>query len=321
MEHTYARGKMCVLALGGNSLIKKGEKGTIKEQEHNAEEMTRNIFGLIMCGYNLVITHGNGPQVGNALIRNELAADEMPPMPLDVCVADTEGSMGYILQQALLNELRRHNMRNVYVVTMITQVMVEKNDPAFSNPTKPIGPFPTKEQAEKRVKEDEWHVIEDAGRGYRRVVPSPRPVKIIQRYMIRDLCRQGNIVIALGGGGIPVIKNKNNDYEGIEAVIDKDLASAELAKVIHADLFMVLTGVPGVYLNYNKSNQRPINKLSLAEAKHYLSEGQFPPGSMGPKIQAAIEYLNSEDGSVIITDTPYVNDALEGKAGTIIKRP
>lgn len=316
----YVRGKMCVLALGGNSLIKKDERGTIEEQKQNAEEMTKDIFGLITRGYNLVITHGNGPQVGNTLIRNERAASEVPPMPLDVCVADTEGSMGYILQQALLNELRRHNMRNVYVVTMITQVLVDGDDPAFSNPTKPVGPFLAKEQAQKRVKEDNWQIIEDAGRGYRRVVPSPKPVKIIQRYMIRDLCRQGNIVIALGGGGIPVRKNKDNDYEGIEAVIDKDLASAELAKVIHAELFIILTGVPCVYLDYNKVNQKVLEHLTLAEAKRYFQDGQFPPGSMGPKIEAAIEYLQAEDGSVIITDTPYLNDALEGKAGTSITR-
>ena len=316
----YVRGKMCVLALGGNSLIKKDERGTIEEQKQNAEEMTKDIFGLITRGYNLVITHGNGPQVGSTLIRNERAASEVPPMPLDVCVADTEGSMGYILQQALLNELRRHNMRNVYVVTMITQVLVDGDDPAFSNPTKPVGPFLAKEQAQKRVKEDNWQIIEDAGRGYRRVVPSPKPVKIIQRYMIRDLCRQGNIVIALGGGGIPVRKNKDNDYEGIEAVIDKDLASAELAKVIHAELFIILTGVPCVYLDYNKVNQKVLEHLTLEQAKRYLQEGQFPPGSMGPKIEAAIEYLQAEDGSVIITDTPYLNDALEGKAGTTITR-
>ena len=316
----YVRGKMCVLALGGNSLIKKEERGTIEEQKQNAEEMTKDIFGLITRGYNLVITHGNGPQVGSTLIRNERAASEVPPMPLDVCVADTEGSMGYILQQALLNELRRHNMRNVYVVTMITQVLVDGDDPAFSNPTKPVGPFLAKEQAQKRVKEDNWQIIEDAGRGYRRVVPSPKPVKIIQRYMIRDLCRQGNIVIALGGGGIPVRKNKDNDYEGIEAVIDKDLASAELAKVIHAELFIILTSVPCVYLDYNKANRKSLKHLTLAQAKRYLAEGQFPPGSMGPKIEAAIEYLQAEDGLVIITDTPFLNDALEGKAGTSITR-
>lgn len=316
----YARGKMCVLALGGNSLIKKGDRGTIGEQIRNAEEMTTDIFGLITRGYNLVITHGNGPQVGSALIRNERASDEVPPMPLDVCVADTEGSMGYILQQALLNELRRHEMKNVYVVTMITQVLVDEDDPAFSNPTKPVGPFLTKEVAQKHAKEDGWQIMEDAGRGYRRVVPSPKPLKIIQRYMIRDLCRQGNIVIALGGGGIPVRKNKNNDYEGVEAVIDKDLASAELAKVIHAELFIILTGVPCVYLDYNKKSQKVLEHLTLAEAKRYFQEGQFPPGSMGPKIEAAIEYLQAEDSSVIITDTPYLNDALEGKAGTSITR-
>jgi len=316
----YARGKMCVLALGGNSLIRKGQKGTIHEQESNAEKITRQIFPLVLRGYNLIITHGNGPQVGQQLIQNERAASEVPAMPLDVCVADTEGSMGYILQQALLNELRRHEMKNVYVVTMITEVLVDENDPAFANPTKPVGPFYTKEQAEKLISKEKWTMIEDAGRGWRRVVPSPKPKKIVQRYMIRDLCRQGNIVIALGGGGIPIWRNKKNNYEGIEAVVDKDLASCELAKVIHAELFIILTSEPEVYLDYNKPAQRPVHKMSVAQARRYLAEGHFPPGSMGPKIQAVINFLGQEDSTAIITNAPHLKAALKGKAGTLITR-
>jgi len=316
----YNRGRMCVLALGGNSLIKKGQKGTIQEQESNAEQITREIFPLVTLGYNLVVTHGNGPQVGHQIIQNERASEEVPAMPLDLCVADTEGSMGYILQQALLNELRRHQMKSVYVVTMITEVLVDEKDPAFKNPTKPVGSFYTKEQADKLIKEEGWSMVEDAGRGWRRVVPSPKPGKIVQRYMIRDLCRQGNIVIALGGGGIPIWRNQNNDYEGIEAVIDKDLASSELAKMIHADLFIVLTPVKEVFIDFNKPSQRALRHMTLDEARHYMTEGQFPSGSMGPKIQAAINYLEQEDGLVIITDGENLKKALEDKAGTVIKR-
>lgn len=311
---------MCVLALGGNALIRKGQKGTIQEQETNAEEVTREVFPLVSLGYNLVVTHGNGPQVGHQLIQNERGSSEVPAMPLDVCVADTEGSMGYVLQQAILNELRRHHMKNVYVVTMITEVLVDKSDPAFANPTKPVGSFYTREQSDRLIKEEGWAMVEDAGRGWRRVVPSPMPGKIVQRYMIRDLCRQGNIVIALGGGGIPIWRNKNDDYEGIEAVIDKDLASSELAKVIHADLFIILTPEKEVYLDYNKPSQRPIRSMSLKEARHHLAEGQFPPGSMGPKIQAVVNFLEQEDGTAVITDGPSLAAALDGKAGTTITR-
>jgi len=320
MFDSYARGKMCVLALGGNSLTLKGEKGTIQEQERNAAKITKHIFPLITAGFNLVITHGNGPQVGNLLIQNEMAAQIVPPMPLDVCVAYSEGSMGYILQQALLNELRRYNMRNVYVVTMITQVLVDKDDPAFRNPTKPVGPFLTEEEAKRLAKERNWTVMEDAGRGWRRVVPSPKPIKIVQRYMIRDLCRQGNIVIALGGGGVPIWKNDKDDYEGIEAVIDKDLASALLAVSIHSDIFIILTEVPCVYLNYNKPNQTPLRRVNATELRHYYNEGHFPPGSMGPKIQAVLNFLEEEDALAIITDAEHLEAAMRGEEGTLIRR-
>ena len=195
-----------------------------------------------------------------------------------------------------------------------------KSDPAFKNPTKPVGSFYSKEQAEKLIKEEGWAMIEDAGRGWRRVVPSPKPGKIVQRYMIRDLCRQGNIVIALGGGGIPIWRNQNNDYEGIEAVVDKDLASGELAKVIHAELFIILTPVKEVCLDFNKPTQRPVKHMTLKEARHYMAEGQFPAGSMGPKIQAVIDFLEQEDATAIITDSASLKDALDGKAGTRITR-
>jgi len=316
----YARGKICVLALGGNSLIRKGERGSVEEQSRNAERITRHIFPLVTHGYNLVITHGNGPQVGQLLLQQEAGARQVPPMPLDVCVAYSEGSMGYLLQQALLNELRRHQMRNVYVVTMITQVLVDRNDPAFKHPTKPVGPFLSAEQARRMAKERGWRVMEDAGRGWRRVVPSPRPLKVIQRYMIRDLARQGNIVIALGGGGIPVVKDENDDYVGVEAVIDKDLASANLAKEIHADIFAIVTEVPNVYLWYGTKRQRPLNRVTVKELRHYYNDGHFHPGSMGPKVQAVIEFLEAEDALAIITDARHIRRALELKAGTLIRR-
>lgn len=316
----YARGRICVLALGGNSLIRKGERGCVEEQKRNAERITRHIFPLVTHGYNLVITHGNGPQVGHLLLQQETGAKHVPPMPLDVCVAYSEGSMGYLLQQALLNELRRRRMRNVYVVTMITQVLVDKNDPAFKHPTKPVGPFLSAAEARRMARERGWSVMEDAGRGWRRVVPSPRPLKVIQRYMIRDLARQGNIVIALGGGGIPVVKDENDDYIGVEAVIDKDLASANLAKEIHADIFAIVTEVPNVYLWYGRKKQRPLHKVTLKELRHYYDDGHFPPGSMGPKVQAVIDFLGAEDGLAIITDARHIRRALELKAGTLIRR-
>lgn len=316
----YARGKVCVLALGGNSLIRKGERGTIQEQEENAKRITEHIFSLITKGYNLVITHGNGPQVGNLLIRNEAASGTVPPMPLDVCVAYSEGSMGYILQQALLNKLRAHKMRNVYVVTMITQVLVDRDDPAFKNPTKPVGPFMDEAEAKRLSEKRGWVVKDDAGRGWRRLVPSPKPIKIIQRYMIRDLCRQGNIVIALGGGGIPVWKNEEDDYEGVEAVVDKDLASALLASGMHADMFIILTEVPYVYLDYGTTKQRPLERVTTRELRYYHNEGHFPPGSMGPKIEAVLNFLEAEDSLAVITDAENLESAIEGRAGTLIRR-
>ncbi|MEK7450037.1 MAG: carbamate kinase [Planctomycetota bacterium] len=309
--------RLVVVALGGNALLQSGEKGTIQEQERHAVQTCQYLVPLLKNDYHLVITHGNGPQVGNILLQNEEASKIVPAMPLDVCVADSEGSIGYILQQAILNELRRHDIRR-YVVTMITQVVVDKNDPAFSNPTKPIGPFFNKEKAEALKQERQWCLLEDSGRGYRRIVPSPKPLKIIQRLMIKELVRSGHIVIAVGGGGIPIWKNAENDYEGIEAVIDKDLASSVLAQEIKADLFLILTAVPQVYLNYGKPNRKPIPKMSLTEAKKYLAEGHFAVGSMQPKIEAAVSYLEKINGKVLITSAEKLMPALEGNDGTLI---
>lgn len=310
--------KLIVLALGGNALLKPGERGSAQEQIRNANRTCRYLLPILKNDQlELIITHGNGPQVGNILLQNEAAQHLVPAMPLDVCVADSEGNMGYILQQAVLNALRRHSVRR-YVVTMITQVLVATNDSSLVKPTKPIGPFFNRTKARELKKRHGWKMIEDSGRGFRRVVPSPKPLKIIQRLMIKDLVKAGHIVIAVGGGGIPIKKNAKGDYEGIEAVVDKDLASSLLACETKASVLIMLTSVPCVYLNYGKRNKQPIRQMSLTQAKKYLAEGHFGTGSMAPKIEAAIQYLRRIDGKVIITSDDKLQAALKGQAGTKI---
>lgn len=316
---------MVIVALGGNVLIRENEKGTAEQQWRHAEEICRRMFPLIERGHNIVITHGNGPQVGNILIRNEVAAPLVPMMPLDICVADSEGGMGYMFQQALLNELRRNNLRR-FVVTMITQVIVDRDDPAFQNPDKPVGPFFKKDRAEQARREQAWEMIEDSGRGYRRVVPSPEPKRVIQKDMIKLLAEAGHIVIACGGGGIPIMKDNGGDYVGVEAVIDKDRASSLLAVHIGADMLIILTRVPRVALNFGTPEQKDLDRMTLAEAKRYLDEGHFAPGSMRPKIEAAIRFLEAreedmpDDRETIITDSEHLAEALHGKHGTHIVR-
>lgn len=316
--------KLAVIALGGNALLKPGEKGTISELERNTAETCRYFLSLIKNDWQIVITHGNGPQVGNTLIQHESAKDLVPAMPLDICVSETQGSLGYILQQAMLNELR-HNKIERYVVTMVTQVVVDSKDSAFSKPTKPIGPFYTRDQAEALKKEKKWTMIEDSGRGFRRVVPSPTPVKVIQRIMIKELSQNGHIVIAAGGGGIPIYKKDNNlpagrhgDYEGIEAVVDKDMASAIIASEIKAGVFIILTTVPKVYINFGKPSQQGIIRMTVSQARKYLDENQFGAGSMKPKIESAVNYLAKIDGKVIITSAENLAEAMEGRSGTTI---
>ncbi len=311
--------KIAVVALGGNALLRAGEKGTISEQEKNAENISGFLLPLIEKGYELIITHGNGPQVGNILLKNELAKDVLPVMPLDVCVADSEGSIGYIMQQALLNHFRERKLRK-FVVAMITQVVVDQKDPAFQNPTKPIGKFYTREEAETLQKEKGWVMMGQRGRGFRRAVPSPKPIKIIQRDMVRTLVKAGHVVIAAGGGGIPIWKKPDGKYEGIEAVVDKDLASAVLAVETPADIFIILTEVNQVALNFKTENQKNLKSLTAGEAKKYLDEGQFPAGSMGPKIEAALYYLNKVDKKVVITSPESLVAALDGNDGTALVR-
>ncbi|MCL4503086.1 MAG: carbamate kinase [Deltaproteobacteria bacterium] len=293
-----------LLALGGNALIRPGEPGTVEEQRRRIGEAMAQAAGLVTAGFALAITHGNGPMVGHLLLQMECARGLVPPMPLFISDADTEGSLGYLIQQCLVNELHRRG-RQRSVATVVTQVEVAAADPAFSNPSKPIGPYYTATEAEDLKKERHWQLIEDAGRGWRRVVPSPRPLTIIEQDIINYLLRGGFIVIAAGGGGVPVIRLPGGDLTGVEAVIDKDRASAVLAK-------------EQVYLNYRQDQQRPLTTLTCSEAEKYLREGHFAPGSMAPKIESAIEFLSRGGHGVLITQPESLAATLQGRTGTHI---
>lgn len=312
-----ANGQPIVLvAMGGHAFMHKGERGTIEDHVRNADRIAGLLMTLVERDYYLVITHGNGPQVGDLLIQQEQCRDLVPAMPLDMLVAMTEGSLGYILQQALLNQLRQKDKKR-YVVTVITQVVVEEADPAFKNPNKPIGPFLTREDAEQRRKTWGWEVREDAaGRGWRRVVPSPRPTRVIQRHMIRDAARAGHIVVACGGGGVPIHVDADDRFVGVEAVVDKDLTSSVLAANIGAELMIILTAVPQVYADFGKPSQRALGAVTLEEVERLNDEGQFPPGSMGPKIEAVIHFLRHGGKRVVVTDPDSLPQAIEGRAGT-----
>ena len=308
---------LTIVSIGGNTLIRKGEKGTIEEQFAHTEECMAYIAKMASQGKRIVITHGNGPIVGNIVIRNEAAKDIIPPMPLYICNADSEGGIGFMIQQALYNQLKKLNARRD-VATIVTQVVVDKNDPAFSKPTKPIGPFYTKEEAERIKQQKGWTIHEDSNRGYRRVVPSPKPLKVIEADIIKRLAMDGVIVIAAGGGGVPVIELPDGKLKGVDAVIDKDLATSVLAREIKAATFIDLTSVENVYINFGKPDQKALNSLTVKDAKRYHAEGEFPPGSMGPKIEAAIEFLETGGKEVIITTPELVEAAIKGKAGTKI---
>jgi len=308
---------LCVVSLGGNALIRRNERGTIEEQFAHAEAFTKQISRMIGEGYRVVITHGNGPIVGNIVIRNEAAKNTIPPMPLYICDADSEGGIGYMIQQTLYNNLKRINLVRD-VVTIITQVLVDKDDQAFGHPSKPIGPFYSREEAEALKNERGWILKEDSGRGYRRVVPSPRPVKIIETSVIRHLATEGIIVIAAGGGGVPVTRFPDGDLRGVDAVIDKDLSTSLLAREMGAGCLINLTQVDMVYLNYGRIDQTGLRDLGLSDLKIYYDQGHFPPGSMGPKIEAAMEFLDAGGKEVIITSPECFEDAMEGRAGTRI---
>ena len=309
--------KIIVVALGGNALIQDGEKGTIQEQFANTQKSIEGIIYCIKKGFEVVITHGNGPQVGSMLLMVELSHGIVPELPLGVCVADTEGTIGYMIQQTLTNRLQKEHIKKC-VVTILTQVVVDKDDSASKNPTKPIGPFFTEEEAKKYISERGWKMIEDSHRGYRRVVASPVPLKIVEDESVKRLLECGEIVIAAGGGGIPVISKEDGALEGVDVVIDKDLASSVLALNIKANYLMMLTGVDKVYVNFGEPNQRPLDTITIKEAEEYLAEGQFPAGSMGPKIQAAINFLKGGGDTVYITAIDKAKEAIAGKAGTRI---
>ncbi|MEO0184600.1 MAG: carbamate kinase [candidate division WOR-3 bacterium] len=308
--------KKAVIALGGNAISSTG-RDDIHVQFANTRKSLEIVVELIKQGYHLAITHGNGPQVGNALLRVEKTAQEIPALPLGVIVADTEGGMGYMIEQSLQNKLKKIGIERD-VITIVTQVIVDANDPSIINPTKFVGPFYNEKQARKLAELFNWVIKEDPGRGYRRVVPSPIPVKIVNSRIIKYLVEQGVIVIAAGGGGIPVYMEVDGSYEGIDGVIDKDLASAVLAIDIKAQILAILTGVDYVYLNYNKPDQTKLEKITLSQARNYLSQGQFPPGSMGPKIESAIKFLEAGGSEVIITSLQKARDAFFGDFGTKI---
>lgn len=312
--------KRLLIAVGGNSLIRAGEKGTIQEQLVNARRTAAAIVNLIRSGYHIVITHGNGPQVGAALLRSERAASQVPGQPLDVCDALTQGEIGYLLQQCLRNELHAAGL-DTPVVTLLTQCVVSANDPAMSHPSKPIGPFYSRADAEDRKRLFGWEIVEDAARGYRRIVPSPEPTEIVELEVIRDLVDHGVLVIAAGGGGIPVTA-KEGSLEGVEAVIDKDRASALLACQLGVDAFVISTDTDYVYLDYKKPSQRALQRVTVVELERHFEAGHFPPGNMGPKIQSVLRFLRAGGSEAIITSYEYLEPALKGHAGThVVSEP
>jgi carbamate kinase len=308
--------RSALIAIGGNSLIRAGEKGTIDEQLANTRRTARAIVGLIQDGFSLVVTHGNGPQVGAALLRTERAADQVYGQSLDVCDATTQGEIGYLLQQSLHNELESAGL-HVAVATILTQVVVDGDDPAMRHPTKPIGPFYSRSDAVERARTLGWQVVEDAARGYRRVVPSPEPLEVVEEEVIRSLLAQGVLVIAAGGGGIPVVRTPAG-LKGVEAVIDKDRVSALLASRLGVNCFMISTDADRVYLDYRKPTQRPLGRVTTAEMTAHQAAGQFPPGNMGPKVESALRFLDQGGEEVVITSYDHLRAAAHGDAGTHI---
>lgn len=309
-----------LVALGGNAILRPGSRGTAGEQLATVDLTCSTLLKMIAAGHDIAVTHGNGPQVGDILLANEMARGIISPMPLDVCGAESQGMIGYMIQQSLENGLRRAGLEK-RVVTILTQTAVNPSDRAFGNPSKPIGPYFEPGEANRLKAERQWTMIEEPGRGFRRVVPSPDPVEIIESEVIKSLFAQGVVVISTGGGGVPVVRDAGTGrLRGVEAVIDKDLGAALLASFLEVDLLMILTDVDGVCLDYGKPGQRLLRRMSAVEGRRYLLEGQFPPGSMGPKIEAALKFVESMDGRAIITSIEKADSALEGEAGTLITR-
>jgi carbamate kinase len=310
-------GKLAVVAVGGNSLILDKDHQTVADQYDAAAKTMAHIADMIEAGYRVVITHGNGPQVGFILLRSEIARGQIHPVPLDSCGADTQGAIGYQFQMALGNEFKKRGIKKP-VVTVVTQVLVDKNDASFEKPSKPIGQFYTEAEAKERIAKDGWDMVEDAGRGWRRVVASPLPLEIIEEEAVKTLVEKDFMVVAVGGGGVPVIKNDDGMLKGTAAVIDKDFASALLASNIGADVFVISTAVEKACLNFGKPDQKELDKVTVAELEKYCEEGHFKPGSMLPKCQAIIKFLKAGGKHAIITNPENLARAVKGEAGTHI---
>ncbi len=308
--------KTALVAVGGNSLIRAGEKGTIAEQLANARRTAQAMIGLIRLGYRLVITHGNGPQVGAQLLRSERASDVVYGQTLDVCGAASQGEIGYLLEQSLQNELATAEIK-MPVVSLITRTLVSADDPAMQHPSKPIGPFYSRSDAEEKKRSLGWHIVEDAARGYRRVVPSPEPIEVVELEIIRSLVACGVLVVSTGGGGIPVMR-VDGQLQGVEAVIDKDRASALLASQLGVDLFAISTDTDYVYLNYKKPDQTPLTYVTASQLEEYHAAGHFPPGNMGPKVESVLQFLHRGGREAVITSFEHLCEAVAGSAGTRI---
>jgi len=307
-----------LVSLGGNAILKHGQRGTVEEQEENVQNTAKHLASILRRGERLAITHGNGPQVGNILLQNEMAKEKLPPMPLDVCGAESQGMIGYMLQRALRSELESGGPK-LAVVTIVSQTLVDAEDPAFRNPTKPVGPFYSANEAKQLRESKGWRVVSDSGRGYRRVVPSPTPLDILEKETIIRLFESGTVVISAGGGGVPVIRDKNGTIRGVEAVLDKDRTAALLAKTLGVETLLILTDVEKVFVNYGKPDQRALDRVTVQDCKKYLSEGQFPEGSMGPKIESAVTFLSGSSGRrVVVASLEMAEEALKGTAGTTI---
>lgn len=311
--------KTILVALGGNAILQPGQFPSYENQLNNIKTSCRVLARLVKKGYRLIITHGNGPQVGNIIRQNEEASSVVPPMPMDVCSAESQGFIGYMIQQSMMNELVNLGIE-IPVVTFVTRVEVDEEDSAFKNPTKPIGMFYSEEQAKELMEEKQWILKSDANRGWRRVVPSPKPVNIVETKSIKKLIDEGNIVIACGGGGIPVMKCEDNTYKGVEAVIDKDRSGCKLADQAEADMFIILTDVENACINYGKENQKSLGKVKIEELEQYIEKGEFSKGSMLPKVESAVEFVKRTNGISIICALDKAELAIEGKAGTIIRK-
>lgn len=309
---------LAVVAFGGNALLRPEDPGTTAAQLARAREAVRHLLPILGRGYELVVVHGNGPQVGAVLIQNDEAAAKIPPQTLDFCVAQTEGSIGFLLELAFANELPPAGFRK-QVVTLVTLVEVDAADPAFQNPSKPIGPFFSRERAEVLREEQDWIMAEDAGRGWRKVVASPRPREVRGVEVVAALINRGHIVVAAGGGGVPVVVTEDGEVRGVEAVIDKDYAASMLAAQLSADLFIILTGVERVSKDFGKPSEQPLSVVDVATARQLLREGQFPAGSMGPKIDAAVRFIEAGGREVLITRAESLAEALEGRTGTLLR--